>query len=55
MKILIIDDSSDYRALVKLYLSKELSDVEIVQYDFDQLGKPADNFDWSEYDVLLLN
>ena len=55
MKILIIDDSSDFRALLRLYLSKELKGVEIVEYDFDNLGKPADNFDWSEYDVLFLD
>ncbi len=55
MKILIIDDSSDYRALLRLYLNKELSDVEIVDYDFDNLGKPPDNFNWVEYDVLFLD
>lgn len=55
MKILIIDDSSDFRALLRLYLNKELKDVEIVEYDFDNLGKPADNFDWSIYDVLFLD
>jgi len=55
MKILIIDDSSDFRALLRLYLNKELKDVEIVEYDFDNLGKPADNFDWSEYDILFLD
>ena len=55
MKILIIDDSSDFRALLRLYLNKELKDVEIIEYDFDNLGKPADNFDWSVYDVLFLD
>lgn len=55
MKILIIDDSSDFRALLRLYLSKELKDVNIVEYDFDNLGKPPDNYDWSEYDVLFLD
>jgi eukaryotic-like serine/threonine-protein kinase len=55
MKILIIDDSSDFRALLRLYLNKELKDVEIIEYDFDNLGKPADNFDWSEYDILFLD
>jgi serine/threonine protein kinase len=55
MKILIIDDSSDFRALLRLYLNKELKDVEIIEYDFDNLGKPADNFDWSIYDVLFLD
>ena len=55
MKILIIDDSNDFRALLRLYLNKELSDVEIIEYDFDNLGKPADNFDWSQYDILFLD
>ncbi len=55
MKILIIDDSSDFRALLRLYLNKELKDVEIIEYDFDNLGKPPDNFDWSEYDILFLD
>lgn len=55
MKILIIDDSSDFRALLRLYLNKELKDVEIIDYDFDNLGKPADSFDWSIYDILFLD
>ena len=55
MKILIIDDSSDFRALLRLYLNKELKDVEIIEYDFDNLGKPADDFQWFQYDVLFLD
>jgi eukaryotic-like serine/threonine-protein kinase len=55
MKILIIDDSSDFRALLRLYLNKELKDVEIIDYDFDNLGKPPENFDWSVYDILFLD
>jgi eukaryotic-like serine/threonine-protein kinase len=55
MKILIIDDSSDFRALLRLYLNKELKDVEIIDYDFDKLGKPPENFDWSLYDILFLD
>jgi eukaryotic-like serine/threonine-protein kinase len=55
MKILIIDDSSDFRALLRLYLNKELKEVEIIDYDFDKLGKPPENFDWSLYDILFLD
>ncbi len=55
MKILIIDDSSDFRALLRLYLNKELKDIEIVEYDFDNLGKPPENYDWSPYDILFLD
>jgi eukaryotic-like serine/threonine-protein kinase len=55
MKILIIDDSSDFRALLRLYLNKELKDIEIVEYDFDNLGKPPENYDWTPYDILFLD
>ena len=55
MKILIIYDSSDFRALLRLYLNKELKDIEIIEYDFDNLGKPPADYDWSEYDVLFLD
>jgi len=55
MNILIIDDSSDFRALARSYLVKELDDVEITEYEVERLGKPAGDFGWSEYDVLLLD
>ena len=55
MRVLIIDDSSDFRALLRLYLNKELKDIEIVDYDFDNLGKPPDNYDWSQFDILFLD
>jgi len=55
MKILIIDDSIDFRALLRLYLNKELKNVEIIEYDFDNLGKPPENYDWSVYDLLFLD
>lgn len=55
MNILIIDDSQDFRALLRLYLSKELDAPNIEEYDLETLGKPADNFDWSLYDILFLD
>ena len=55
MNILIIDDSQDFRALLRLYLSKELDSPTIEEYDLENLGKPADNFDWSPYDILFLD
>ncbi len=54
MRILIIDDSNDFRALCRLYLSG-MEDVEFIEYDFDALGKPPENYDWSRYDILLLD
>lgn len=55
MKILIIDDSKDFRALVSLYLLKHLKDAESVEYAVEALGKPDDDFPWSSYDVVLLD
>jgi len=55
MKILIIDDSEDFRALLRVYLKKELKDAEVEEYQFDLLGRPPENYDWSRYDVLLLD
>lgn len=55
MKILIIDDSKDFRSLVRLYLSKELGRAHIEEYDFETLGRPPEDFPWHNYDVLLLD
>jgi len=55
MKILIIDDSKDFRALVRIYLAKVLEKAELVEYAVEDIGKPADDYQWSDYDVLLLD
>lgn len=55
MNILVIDDSADFRALVRVYLTKELDHPKITEYQVEKLGRPPDNFDWSKYDILLLD
>jgi len=55
MKIIIVDDSREYMALVRRLLAREWPDVEVTEYDPEQQGDPAVNFDWSIYDVLLLD
>lgn len=55
MKVLIIDDSADYRALLRLYLNKHEQTLEIVEYDPLIEGRPALDFDWSTYNVLFLD
>ena len=55
MNILVIDDSADFRALVRVYLNKELDQPNITDYMVEKLGRPPDNFDWSQYDILLLD
>jgi len=47
MNILIIDDSPDFRALIRLYLSKELDAPQLTDYEVEKLGRPSDDFDWS--------
>ncbi|MCG8325627.1 MAG: protein kinase [Thiotrichales bacterium] len=53
--VLIIDDSRDFRSLLRLFLNKEFTDVDIEEYDLDAHGRPRDEFSWSNYDVLLLD
>lgn len=55
MKILIIDDSKDFRALARLYLAKAMDDAEPVEYAVEELGKPAADYPWSDYDIVLLD
>ncbi len=53
--VLIIDDSRDFRSLLRLFLNKEFSDIDIEEYDLESHGRPRDDFAWSNYDVLLLD
>ncbi len=55
MKILIVDDSKDFRDLVRVYLFKTLQDAELIDYEVERLGKPGDDFPWKNHDVLLLD
>lgn len=55
MKILIIDDSSDFRSLLRLLLKSTIFDPEIEEYNPLERGPPPDDFEWSRYDVLLLD
>lgn len=55
MKVLIIDDSADFRALIRVLLSREIPGVEVEEYDPERQGRPAGDYDWSRFDVLLLD
>lgn len=54
-RLLIFDDDADFRKLLLLYLRKIFSGVEIEEYDPVARGVPAEDFDWSRYDVLILD
>lgn len=54
-RILILDDDSDYRKLLLTWLGSLFPKVELVEYDPVQQGVPDGSFDWSVFDVLLLD
>lgn len=55
MRVLIIDDSRRCMQIMRRFLAVKLPDVEVTEYDPEQRGMPAATFDWSQYDVLLLD
>lgn len=55
MRILIVDDSRDFIALLSLYLKREFPGAGITGYDFTKKGRPGADFEWSAYDILLLD
>lgn len=55
MRILIVDDSRDFIALLSLYLKREFPGAEITGYDFTKKSRPGADFEWSAYDILLLD
>lgn len=55
MKVIIVDDSREYMTLVRRMLASALPEIEVTEYDPEQDGKPGPDFDWSLYDVLLLD
>jgi DNA-binding response OmpR family regulator len=54
-RVLIIDDSKDLRRLVTQYILIEWPKARIDEWDPLSKGKPDSDFDWSQYDALLLD
>jgi DNA-binding response OmpR family regulator len=54
-KILIIDDDGDYRKLLRNWLTSQFQNIEVVEHDPLGQGVPDSNFNWSDFDVLLLD
>jgi len=55
MRVIIVDDSKEFMALARRLLARGLPEVEVTEYDAEQQGPPGPEFDWSLYDVLLLD
>jgi CheY-like chemotaxis protein len=54
-RILVLDDDADFRALLRSHLGRLFDGAEIQEYDPVARGVPAQDFDWSRYDVLILD
>ena len=54
-RILIFDDDADLRKLLLVYLTKMFDGVDLEEYDPLVLGAPDESFEWSKYDVLILD
>ena len=55
LRVLVIDDSEDFRLLVSQYIAVEWPDAEITEWDPVTQGDIDDNYDLSRYDVMLLD
>lgn len=54
-RILLIDDSEDFRVLLRHYILSQFEDFDVVDYDPKDKGLPGDNFPWHKYDLVLLD
>ena len=55
LNILVIDDSSDYRALLKQLIVSNYPHVQIEEYDPDVNGIPEKSRNWKAYSMVLLD
>lgn len=55
MKILLIDDCEITLESMHVFLEQEIPGVNVTEYPSLRLGKPAADFNWAAYDVLLLD
>jgi len=54
-RILVVDDDRDYRNLLLAFLREAFPDVEVEELDPAAAGVPDGDFDWSRFDVLILD
>jgi serine/threonine-protein kinase PpkA len=55
MRILVIDDSADFRQKVAQLLGAAMPDAELTLWDPAAQGRPGVGFDWKRYDAMLLD
>lgn len=54
-RILLIDDSEDFRILLRHYILSEYEDFDVIDYDPKDKGLPGESFPWKQYDLVLLD
>ncbi|MCH8163773.1 MAG: protein kinase, partial [Proteobacteria bacterium] len=55
LNILVIDDSSDYRALLEQLIVSDYPNVQVEEYDPDVNGIPEKSRNWKAYSMVLLD
>jgi DNA-binding response OmpR family regulator/tRNA A-37 threonylcarbamoyl transferase component Bud32 len=55
MRVLVIDDSPEFRQRIAKYLGAAMPDAELTLWDPVRHGKPTIGFDWRRFDALLLD
>ncbi len=53
-RVLVVDNSDDYCEFLIGFMSKAFPDAEVTTYDPVAKGAPGSEFDWSEFDVLIM-
>jgi len=55
MRVLVIDDSPEFRERAVQYLAAALPDAQVTTWDPAAQGKPSVGFDWRRFDALILD
>ena len=55
MRILLVDDDADFRALARNFLLRAYPRASVADYDPRVRGLPPSDFAWADYDLVLLD
>lgn len=53
-RVLLVDDDPDYTDLLRRFMAKAFPDAEVATHDPVKSGRPVEGFDWSRFDVLIM-
>ncbi|TDJ69994.1 MAG: serine/threonine protein kinase [Proteobacteria bacterium] len=54
MRIILINDSKEYMAMLRRMFAARYPQVEVSEFDPEQDGRPGPEFDWDLYDLLVI-